>query len=190
QRRGRIERVGRATDRRRPGRRRRPLAAAALETESRAELRLRLGAEGGGGLPVAQVERRECPDGRGIGVALEQGRITLTFAQRRGGPAPLLEDVRELVGDERVSDRMAGPVFAGAERDVAADRERARLITRRQLRRGGAGVDVYVRETGAERRLHAAERRALERPAAAELGPDRRRMIGRRGASVERFELH
>ena len=70
------------------------------------------------------------------------------------GRAALLDDVGDLVGDERVAVVSAGLVLAGREEDVAADRERAcRDGAREGVRMRLAGVHAHVAERLAVGRL-------------------------------------
>ena len=77
-----------------------------------------------------------------------------------GAPAPSVEHVHELVREQRVTDRRAGFVGTGRERDVLADGEGARAG---QLGGARAGVDADMRQVGAERAAHAAANGRLER---------------------------
>ena len=68
----------------------------------------------------------------------------------------MLDDVRELVGDEGIAGESTGAKLAGAERDVLADRKRPRVEAVRQPGAGRVGVELDVAEPRAERGLHPA----------------------------------
>src|SRR5262249_40497129 len=79
--------------------------------------------------PRPAVEAGHHADGGLIGVLLGGlGAVGggLALHGRRRGRAALLDDVRQLVREQRVADQGAGLVGAGGERDVAPDRERGR----------------------------------------------------------------
>ena len=139
---------------------------------------------------LAAVQRRDRQRCRVIGVGLEGAAAAAT---ERGG-AVLLDDVGQLVGEQRVAERRARIVEAGRERDLVADRERARAERRRELAGRFAGVDPDVAEAVEERRLHRRARGSAQRLAGAQLprthevgggvlvgrGQERRQPAGRR----------
>jgi hypothetical protein len=84
----------------------------------------------------------------------------------------LLHRVRELVGDQAQAIGRPWLVLAGAEGDVGPDRECASSQAGRQLRGGLVRMDTDIGEAGVEGSLQHAARRRVERPPAAQLGPD------------------
>ena len=79
------------------------------------------------------------------------------------GGLVLLDDMRQLVGQEVGSLGAIGREFAGSEDDVTADRERPGLDGRRRGRRAGIGVHAdpaeIAPEPGVERRAHRSTQR-------------------------------
>ena len=137
------------------------------------------------GRAAAQAPQpRDGADGDLVGVAFER-HVGLGGA--RDARVRLLTDMRQLVREQRVADRGPGPVLAGRERDVLADRDRPRADLARDLRARGVVVHAYLGELAAE---HAAELRAdlgLQRPPAAQLVRERGGIVavGRRRARGE-----
>jgi len=92
------------------------------------------------------------------------------FLQRNyRGRVPLLYDVSELVGEQRVSNQRAWPVFAGAKRHVVTDRECSRVQTARKGRCAPICMYPHLREAVSERRFHPRPGAAIETPATAQL---------------------
>src|SRR6185436_7128264 len=109
----------------------------------------------------------------------------------RWATAALLDDVGELVSEQRVAGGRARAELAGAERDMRAEGERAGFELARQLCGAVVDVDADIAERMAERRLHARAGVALERAAGAELagergGVDARRAGGAGGGFAQR----
>ena len=77
--------------------------------------------------------------GGGVRLCLQVAPPRLHAAPRRPAPrsAALLDDVRELVREQRVTRNRAGAVLAAVERDVAPDRERAGVQVARETSRTG-----------------------------------------------------
>ena len=165
-------------DRPGPGGGRPRAAVAALQPQAGTQPRQRRAGE-----PPQAPEARDGADRDLVGVALER-RIGLGGA--RDARVRLLTDVGQLVREQRVADRGAGPVLARRERDVLADRDRPRADLAGDLRARRVVVHAHLGELAAE---HAAELRAdlgLQRPPAAQLVRERRGIvaIGRRGAGL------
>ena len=89
----------------------------------------------------------------------------------------------QLVRDQGIALERPRAILAGAERDRAADRERARVALPGEIGRDRVGVHAHVGEAGAERLLHPAALGAAERVPTAKLA-ERREWIRGRPAST------
>ena len=146
--------------------------AAPLQREARPHRGPDLGPPGA----ADAVELEDRLGGRGVGVPLQRHAGAGRAPGDRAGAA-LLDDMGELVGDQRVPDRGPGHELVRAEGDVAADRDRPRLQRAGQVGGGRVVVDAHAGEVGAERPPHPIADRPLQRPPATEpplqvLGPD------------------
>jgi hypothetical protein len=120
--------------------------------------------------PGGLAARRPCAGLVGLAlqalVGVDQPAVALVAGH---APAALLDDVRQLVPDQRLSRGAAGVVFAGCKVQLRAARERARAE-----RAGLVAVKhADVAEAGPERSLHARPQRVGKRAATAGRG-DRR----------------
>src|SRR5262249_56450135 len=115
------------------------------------------------------------PPATSTGAATRKGlRLALERVARLGDrqrparrSAALLGDMRHLMRDQLVAVSGPGPVFAGAEEDVVADGEGARLDRAGELLRLLADMDAHVVERATPGALQSSRERAIERPAAA-----------------------
>ncbi len=91
--------------------------------------------------------------------------LGLDLLHRVAAGTALLDHVCKLMRQETSAAWSFRGVFARREIDVAADGDRGCVLTRRQRRRAGIGMDVHVAEIGAEGELHRLLRRPVEAPA-------------------------
>ena len=82
---------------------------------------------------------------------------------RSASPAPLLEDVRQLVSQQRRSLARARRVAPCGERDLLAARERPRAMERRQRRGLAIGVHAHRTQVLSEAHLHGLTDPAIKR---------------------------